>query len=84
MPVFLMRERAVLAMRRNILAGLRRRGEIEKLLSERYKTPLAVREEGVLKAFERWPSASGLSLRRRAELLGKALVLRSIVRPVPL
>ena len=84
MPVFLMRERTVLAMRRNILAGLRHRGEIEKLLSERYKTPLAVREEGVLKAFERWPGASGLSLRRRAELLGKALMLRSLVRGAPL
>lgn len=84
MPVFLMRERTVMAMRRNILAGLRRRGEIEKLLSERYKTPLPVREEGVRKAFERWPAASGLSFRRRAELLAKAMVLRSVVRPVPL
>lgn len=83
MPVFLMRERTLMAMRRNILAGLRRRGEVEKLLSERYKTPLAIREEGVRKAFERWPAASELSFRRRAELFAKALVLRSVVRPVP-
>jgi len=81
MPVFLMRARAVMAMRRNILAGLQRRGQIERVLSERYKTPLVIREEGVLKALGRWPGASRLSLRRRAELLGKALVLRSIVRP---
>lgn len=72
MPVFLMRERAVMAMRRNILAGLQRRGQIERVLSERYKTPLVIREEGVLKALGRWPGASRLSLRRRAELLGKA------------
>jgi glycosyltransferase involved in cell wall biosynthesis len=84
MPVFLMRERTVLAMRRNILAGLRRRGEVEKLLSGRYKTPLPVREEGVLKAHGRWPAASGLPALRRAELLAKALLLHGIVRPAPL
>lgn len=84
MPVFLQRERTVLAMRRNILEGLRRRGEIGKLLSDRYKTPLPVREEGVLKAHGRWPATSGLPALRRAELLAKALLLHGIVRPAPL
>jgi glycosyltransferase involved in cell wall biosynthesis len=84
MPVFLLRERTVLAMRRNILAGLRRRGEIGKLLSERYKTPLPVREEGVLKAHGRWPGPSALPFRRRAGLLAKALLLHGMVRAAPL
>ena len=83
MPVFLMRERTVLAMRRNILAGLR----------------VAARSRSCCRndTGGRWPfgkkvssrrsavaGASGLSRRRRVALLGKALVLRSIVRAAPL
>jgi glycosyltransferase involved in cell wall biosynthesis len=84
MSVYLRRERAVQIMRRHILSRLRRRGESEKLLSKRYKTPLPVREEGVLKAYGRWPAPSGLTFARRAELLAKALLLRGIVPDVPL
>ena len=84
MSVYLKRERAVQIMRRHILSRLRRRGESEKLLSKRYKTPLPIREEGVLKAYGQWPGPSGLTFPRRVELLAKALLLRSIVPDVPL
>jgi len=84
MQVFLERERTVQAMRRNILAKLQQRGETGKLLSDRYKTPLAVREEGVLKAYGRWPGPSQLSAKRRVKLLAKALLLRAAIRSAPL
>ncbi len=78
MATFLKNERAVQVMRRGILSTLRRRGESEKLLSKRYKTPLPVREEGVLKALGRWPAPSSLPFPRRAELLVKGLLLQTI------
>jgi glycosyltransferase involved in cell wall biosynthesis len=84
MAVYLRRERAVQIMRRHILSKLRQSGQSEKLLSKRYKTPLPLREEGVRKAYGQWPAPSGLTALRRAELLAKALLLRTIVLDVPL
>jgi glycosyltransferase involved in cell wall biosynthesis len=76
--VYLVRERALLAMRRRILSRLQRRGESEKLLSKRYNTPLRFREEGVLKACGRWPGPSRLTFQRRAELIAKGLLLSMV------
>ncbi len=79
---FLRVERATQAMRRNVLSTLQNHGEMSKLLSERFKTPLVVREEAVLRACGRWPGASNLTFARRAELRAKALLLRGLV-PIP-
>ena len=84
MGVFLQRERALMAMRRSILADLARRGETQKLLSGRYRTPLAEREEAVVRAGGRWPGPSLLPRRRRASLAAKALALRLLMPAVPL
>ena len=78
---FLKRERALLAMRRRILRDLARRGETAKLLSDRFRTPLAEREEAVLKAGGRWPGTRSLPLKRRANLAAKAGALRLLVPP---
>jgi hypothetical protein len=46
------------------------------LLSDRFPTPIEIREQGVRRALVGWPAPSRLAWRRRVELFAKASVLR--------
>ncbi|TAJ27165.1 MAG: glycosyltransferase family 2 protein [Reyranella sp.] len=79
---FLQEQRIQQIMRRHVLVALMERGELSKVLSERFKTPLPEREKGLLKAFGRWPAASSFSPLRRLDLLAKGLAVRWLA-PAP-
>jgi Glycosyl transferase family 2 len=73
---FLCREKAIQAMRRAVHESIGRGNEFSELLSERFPTPIEIREEGVRRALLEWPANSRLSWRRRIELFAKASLLR--------
>jgi glycosyltransferase involved in cell wall biosynthesis len=73
---FLRREKAIQAMRRAVYRSIDRGSEGSELLSGRFPTPIAIREEGVRRALLGWPADSRLAWRRRVELFAKASVLR--------
>jgi glycosyltransferase involved in cell wall biosynthesis len=73
---FLQEQRIQQIMRRRVLLALQARGELERVLSDRFKTPLPERERGLLKTYGRWPAASSFGRARRLELLAKALAVR--------
>lgn len=75
-PMFLKEHRIQQIIRRRVLLALQARGEMWKLSSDRFRTPLALREEGVLKTYGRWPAPSNLRPTRRIGLLAKALAIR--------
>lgn len=78
---FVARERTLMALRRRLLRELARRGETIKLLSPRFRTPLAEREAAVRRSGGRWPGAPSLPLSRRANLAAKAGALRLLGTP---
>lgn len=73
---FLGEQRIQQIMRRRVLLSLMERGELDKVLSGRFKTPLAEREKGLLKTYGRWPADSSFGLVRRLDLLAKGLAVR--------
>jgi glycosyltransferase involved in cell wall biosynthesis len=73
---FLRREKAIQAMRRAVYRSIDRGNEGSELLSGRFPTPIAIREEGVRRALLGWPADSRLAWRRRVELFAKASALR--------
>lgn len=76
MWTFLQEQRIQQIMRRRVLLAMRQRGELDRVLSDRFRTPLAERETGMLKTYARWPGASSIGLRRRLDLLAKGLAVR--------
>ena len=78
---FLQEQRIQQIMRRRVLLALMARGELEKVLSDRFKTPLAEREKGLLKTYGSWPAASSFGLLRRLDLLAKGLAVRWLAPP---
>jgi glycosyltransferase involved in cell wall biosynthesis len=73
---FLRREKAIQAMRRVVYRSIDRGNEGAELLSDRFPTPIEIREQGVRRALLGWPADSRLAWRRRVELFAKASVLR--------
>jgi glycosyltransferase involved in cell wall biosynthesis len=73
---FLWRERAIQTMRRAVYQSIGRGNEFSELLSDRFPTPIEIREESVRRALLGWPADSRLSWRRRVELFAKASLLR--------
>jgi len=73
---FLWRERAIQTMRRAVYKSIGRGNEFSELLSDRFPTPIEIREESVRRALLGWPADSRLSWRRRVELFAKASLLR--------
>lgn len=76
MWTFLQEQRIQQIMRRRVLLAMTERGELERVLSDRFKTPLAEREKGLLKTYGRWPGASSFGFLRRLDLLAKGLAVR--------
>jgi glycosyltransferase involved in cell wall biosynthesis len=73
---FLRREKAIQTMRRSVYKSIGRGNALSELLSNRFPTPIEIREEGVRRALLGWPANSRLSWRRRVELFAKASLLR--------
>jgi glycosyltransferase involved in cell wall biosynthesis len=73
---FRRREKVIQTMRRGVYESIGRENEFSELLSDRFPTPIEVREEGVRKALLKWPANSRLSWRRRLDLFAKAWLLR--------
>ncbi|UYN94151.1 MAG: glycosyltransferase family 2 protein [Enhydrobacter sp.] len=81
--MFLKEHRLQQTMRRRVLAAMNARGARNMLLSDRFTTPLPLREIGVLRTPGRWPGTSGLGWRRRLALVAKALAIRLFAPPAP-
>lgn len=73
---FLGREKAIQTMRRRVYASIGAGRECSELLSNRFPTPVEIREEGVRRALLAWPADSRLSWSRRIDLFAKASLLR--------
>jgi glycosyltransferase involved in cell wall biosynthesis len=73
---FLRREKAIQTMRRAVYRLIGRGNEFSELSSDRFPTPIEIREEGVRRALLGWPANSRLSWQRRVELFVKASLLR--------
>jgi glycosyltransferase involved in cell wall biosynthesis len=73
---FVGREKRIQAMRRAVYASIGRDNAVSEILSDRFATPLEIREQGVRRALLRWPAGSRLSWSRRLELFAKASLLR--------
>ncbi len=80
---FLAEQRIQQTMRRRILKALAARGERDKLLSDRFATPLPERERGVRKSCGRWPGPSAFGPAKRLDLFVKALAVRFLAPPPP-
>jgi len=72
---FLRREKAIQTMRRGVYASIGRGNEFSEILSNRFPTPIEIREQGVRRALLGWPARSHLSWQRRVELFAKAALL---------
>jgi hypothetical protein len=77
---FLHREKAIQTIRRGVYGSIGRGNQFSELTSDRFPTPMEVREEGVRRALLKWPANSRLSWRRRAELFAKASLLRFAIQ----
>jgi hypothetical protein len=73
---FLRREKAIQTMRRGVYKSIGRGKDFSELLSDRFPTPIEIREEGVRRALLGWPANSRLTWRRRVGLFAKASLLR--------
>jgi hypothetical protein len=73
---FLRREKAIQAIRRAVHRSIATDDDGAQVLSDRFATPLEIREEGARRALVLWPAPSRLAWRRRIELFAKASALR--------